>query len=169
MHKFSIIYSWIIRNSTKILPDSPLIMRFRGYLYSPMMQSCGKNFQVCSTSYINSLSGLSVGDNVYLAHNTVVLGKSITICDEVMIGPNTVIVSGNHTYHKNSFRFGKSEIKPILIEKGAWISANCTVLAGAIMPSSSILAAGSVLNKQFSEVKSLYAGTPAKLIKKLEL
>lgn len=168
-HKISILYSWFVRTSTKILPDAPIVMKTRGYLYSLMMQSCGKNFQVCSSTYINSLSSLAVGNNVYLAHNTVILGKSITLCDDVMVGPNTVIVSGNHTFSGNSFRFGKSKIKPILIEKGAWVAANCTILGGSIFPPRSILGAGSVFNKEAVEGECLYAGSPAKKIKKLDL
>lgn len=168
-HKMSILYSWFVRTSTRALPDSPLIMRFRGYLYSVMMESCGKNFQVCSTSYLNSLAGLSVGQNVYLAHNTVILGKAIIIHDDVMVGPNTVIVSGNHSFVGKSFRFGKSILKPIIIKEGVWIAANCTVLGGSIIPPRSILAAGSVLNKVFDESQCLYAGAPAKKIKKLDL
>lgn len=169
MHKLSILYSWFVRLITKLLPDIPFFMRFRGFLYSFMMKSCGKNFQVCSTSYINSLYGLDVGDNVYLAHNSVLLGKDIIIENEVLIGPNTVVVSGNHTYLNGSFRFGASVSKPILIKKGAWIGANCTILAGSSIPECSIIGAGSVVSKKFENLGSLYAGNPAQFIKKLDL
>lgn len=169
MHKFSILYSWFIRITTKILPDIPIFMRFRGFLYSLMMSNCGKNFQVCSTAYINSLNSLSIGKNVYLAHNTTILGKEIIIGDEVLIGPNTVIVSGNHTYLNGSFRFGKSLSKPIVINNGVWIGANCTILAGSSIPATSIIGAGSVVSKKIEESGSLYAGSPAKLVKKLDI
>lgn len=144
-------------------------MRFRGFLYSLAMKSCGKNFQVCSSAYINSLSGLSAGDDVYLAHNVVVLGKDIIIEDEVLIGPNSVLVSGNHTFLKSSFRFGASESKCIVISKGSWIGANCTVLAGAKLPEQSILGAGSVLSTNYNQCRTLYAGVPAKPLKLLKL
>lgn len=169
MHKFSIIYSWLIRTLTKALPNTPMVMRFRGFLYSLMMKNCGRNFQVCSTAYINSLSHLMVGDNVYLAHNCVILGPHISIEDEVLVGPNTVIVSGNHILLNNSFRFGKSEIKPILISRGSWIGANCTILAGSVIPPSSIIAAGSVTTRKLDTAFSIYGGSPAKLIKKIKV
>lgn len=169
MHKISIIYSWLVRSLTRVLPDIPIFMRFRGFLYSPMMASCGRNFQVCSTTYINSLQGLSIGNDVYLAHNVVVLGLHITIENKVMVGPNTVIVGGNHTFLDDSFRFGKSDSKPILIKEGSWVAANCTVLGGATLPCRSILAAGAVLTKSFTENNSLYAGAPSRLIKSLNV
>lgn len=167
MHKISIIYSWGVRLSTRVLPDMPVVMRFRGFLYSFMMKSCGSNFQVCSTAYLNSLTELSVGSDVYLAHNVVILGKNITIEDEVMVGPNTVIVSGNHKYSGKSYRFAKSNSGIITIKEGAWVAANCSVLDGSSLPCGSVLAAGSVLNKEFTEDKSLYGGSPARYIKRL--
>lgn len=169
MHKFSILYAWFIRTITKLLPDIPMFMRFRGFLYSLMMFKCGKNFQVCSTAYINSLNGLSIGKDVYIAHNSTILGKNITIGDEVLIGPNTVIVSGNHTYLNGSFRFGKSLSKPIIINEGVWIGANCTILAGSTVPAKSIIGAGSVVSKKMEVSGALYVGSPAKLVKKLDL
>lgn len=169
MHKFSILYAWFVRITTKLLPDIPIFMRFRGFLYSLMMYECGKNFQVCSTAYINSLRGLSVGKDVYLAHNSTLLGKNIAIGDEVLIGPNTVVVSGNHTFLNGSFRFGKSQTKAIIINNGVWIGANCTILAGSSIPARSIIGAGSVVNKKIEASSSLYAGSPAKLVKKLDI
>jgi len=167
-HKISIFYSWIIRLLTSFLPNIPIFMRFRGFLYSFFMKKCGKNFQVTSSVIINSLSGLSVGDNVYIAHFTVLIGKCISIEDDVLIGPNCVISSGNHTRIGNSFRFGQSVEQDILIKSGSWIAGNCTVLAGSVLPEGSVLAAGAVLNSKNSIKNSIYGGTPAKRIKNIE-
>lgn len=167
-HKVSIIYSWFVRFITSFLPNIPLFMRIRGLLYSFMMKKCGKNFQVTSSTIINSLTGLSVGNNVYIAHFTVLIGNNITIEDEVLIGPNCVISSGNHTRIENSFRYGKSEEEEIQIKKGSWISGNCSILAGSILPECSVLAAGAVLNSKNELPNSIYGGIPAKWIKALE-
>lgn len=165
MHKWTILYSWLVRVMTKLLPDVPIFMRLRGFLYSLGMESCGKNFQVCSSVYLNPLYGLKIGSNVYLAHNVSLIGLKISIGNETIVGPNTVIVSSNHIFYLNSYRFGKSENYEVKICSRSWIGANCSILAGAILPEGSILGAGSVLNKQFETPNSLYAGSPAKLIK----
>lgn len=167
MVRISIIYSWFVRTITLLLPNMPIFMRFRGFLYSLMMKKCGKNFQPSATVIFNSLAGLSVGNNVYIAHNVVVIGTDITIEDEVLIGPNCVISGGNHTFSNGSYRFGKSQMIPVVIRKGSWIAGNCTVTGGSILPAQSVLAAGAVLNKPMEQERSLYAGTPAKLIKAL--
>ena len=148
------------------MPNIPIFMRFRGWLYSLMMKSCGKNFQVASSAIINSLAGLEVGDNVYIAHNSVILGTSIKIENNVLIGPNCVVSSSNHTFNNGSFRFAPLKVNKVLLKQGSWVAANCTVVAGAVLPEQSILAAGSVLNKKFTESKQVYGGVPAKKIEK---
>lgn len=163
--KISIIYSWFVRTLTYFFPNFPFVMRFRGYLYSFMMNNCGKNFQVHSSVIINSLSGLIVGRDVYIGPNTVIIAVDLKIEDEVLIGPGCVISGGNHTFFNKSFRFGPTEGKKILISKGSWIAANCTVTAGSVLPERSILAANGALTKKFEKKDSLYGGIPAKFIK----
>ncbi|CAM3389201.1 acyltransferase [Aequorivita lipolytica] len=163
--KFSILYSWLIRTLTFFLPNIPFLMRFRGFLYSVMMKECGKDFQVTSSAIINSLSGLIIKNHVYIGPNTVIIGVDIIIEDEVLIGPNCVISGGNHSFLNGSFRFAPSIGAPVLIKKGSWIAANCTITAGAVMPHRSILAAGAVLSQKFTDGDALYGGIPAKFIK----
>src|SRR5690606_2007807 len=139
--KISILYSWLIKTLTYFLPNHPLFMRLRGYLYSLMMKNCGKDFQVASTVTINSLTGLEVGNHVYIAHNCVLIGTNIKIGNYVIIGPNSIVSSGNHTLQNGSFRYGKSKVKEVIIEDGSWVSGNCSIIGGAILPSQSILAA----------------------------
>ncbi|MCP2044257.1 acyltransferase [Pontibacter sp. HSC-36F09] len=165
--KISILYSWFVRMVTIMLPNIPIFMRFRGFLYSLMMKDCGKNFQVSSSTVINSLTKLSVGKNVYIGPNTIVIGQDIEINDEVLIGPSSLLSTGNHTMKNDSFRFGPPKRGQIIIGRGAWIAGNCSVVSGAILPAASVLAAGSVLNKAYMESHSMYAGVPAKYIKKL--
>jgi len=130
-----------------------------------MMRSCGRDFQVHSSALLVSLSGLKVGNNVFIGANTVIMGLGLQIDDGVLIGPNCVIVSGNHTKKNGSYRFGPSARGTVIIESGSWVAANCTIVDGAILLKGSLLGAGSVLNKPFKETDSIYAGIPAKKIK----
>lgn len=168
-HKFSILYSWFIRTITFFLPNIPILMRFRGFLYSIMMKECGKNFQVTSSAIIVSLSGIKIGNDVYIGSNTVIIAMGLKIEDEVLVGPNCVITDGKHTFKDKSFRFGKSKRTPVKISKGSWVTGNCTITSGSILPERSILAAGAVLNKQFEIKEGLYGGIPAKYLKKVKI
>ncbi|MCD0457552.1 acyltransferase [Chryseobacterium sp. LC2016-27] len=162
--KASILYSWFVKTVTYFLPNHPFFMGLRGFLYSLMMKKCGKNFQVASTVTITSLSGLEVGNNVYIAHNNVIIGTKIKIGEEVIIGPNCIISSGNHIFQNGSFRYGKGVANEVRIEDGSWVAGNCSVIGGAILPKQSILAAGAVLNKPMRDEKSIYGGVPARKI-----
>ncbi|WP_313264658.1 acyltransferase [Sphingobacterium sp.] len=167
-HKISILYSWLVRTLLYFLPNLPLIMRFRGFLYSLMMKHCGKNFQVASDVYFGSLSKLHIGDNVYIAPKNVVIALELTIHDNVIVGPSCVISGGNHKFDGLSFRWLKSTVEKVTIREGCWIAGNCSVLAGVDFPPFSILAAGAVLTKSFETQYGIYAGVPAKFIKTIQ-
>ena len=84
-HKLLLLYAWFIQSLLFFMPDYPLLMRFRGFLYGLGMKSCGRNFQVAHSAIINTLEGLSVGDNVYVANYSVILSKGVDIGDNVLI------------------------------------------------------------------------------------
>ena len=172
-HKLLLLYTWLIRTLLFFLPDIPFIMRFRGWLYSFGMKQCGKNFQVSHNVILNGLEGMKVGNNVFINNNNIfIVTSGITINDNVIIGPSCVFSSSNHIYRNGSFRFAKGEGRPVVVGKGSWIAANCTILAGAIIPEESIVAAGAVYNEiQPAKLisKAVYGGVPAKFIKSLQL
>jgi maltose O-acetyltransferase len=140
-------------------------MRFRGWLYSFGLSSCGKNFQVSSCTIIRNLENITVGENVYLAPNVVLNAiDSVLLDDEVMVGFNSVIVSGNHTRINGSFRFGESKKSPINISKGVWIAANCTITAGTRIGKGVLIASNSSVSGVFLDC-NMIGGVPAKKIK----
>jgi maltose O-acetyltransferase len=132
------------------------------------MKNGGRNFQVTHGAILNTTERLNVGNDVYIGHNVIIAaGGEIRLDDEVMIGHNTVIVSSNHTNNGRGFRSGGRQEEIIILEKGSWVGANCCILGGSILPEGSVLGAGSVLREKFGEKNSLYAGLPARFIKKL--
>lgn len=165
--RISIIYSWFVRITTAWIPDLPFTMQFRGWLYSLMMKKCGRNLRVPSTVIFNSLSGLVIGNDVQFGHRATIIGLDVEIGNEVLIGPNSFISGGNHTFLNGSYRFGPHVAKKVVIGHGTWICANCVVTAGSVLPDRSVLAAGSVLTKAYEQTDSLYVGQPAKFFKQL--
>ncbi|WP_264346299.1 acyltransferase [Rheinheimera sp. MM224] len=123
------------------------------------------DFQVSASAILRNLENIHVGQNVYIAPNVVINAiTSITLEDEVMIGFNSVLVSGNHTLVDGSYRYGKSKVKQIIIGKGSWIAANCTVIAGTKLAEGSLLAANSSISGEFVDT-GIYGGVPARKIK----
>ena len=164
-HKFSLIWSWFVWLTTFAIPDFPLSMRYRGWLYSFGMFSCGNNFQVASSCRLISVDTLSVGDDVYFAPNVVVNGGGkIDISNEVMVGIGSVIVSGNHSNFEGSYRWGKRNEAPITVGEGSWLGANTVLVAGSAVPRSSLIAAGSVVVTVLLK-PGVYGGVPARLLR----
>lgn len=161
-HYFLLLISWLVRTSTMWLPEAAIISRFRGSLYGIFMPHCGRNFQVSGDVRILNLENFSVEDDVYLAPGVIV--NAITYIDlssEVMIGFNCVLISGDHTLCGKSYRFGESTLKPIKIGAGAWVAANCTVVAGAEIGHGSLVGANSVVVGVLPPFGK-YGGVPAK-------
>ena len=165
-HKFLLLYTWFIRTLLFFLPDSPSIMRIRGFFYGLGMKKCGKDFQVTHDARITTLEEIVIGKHCFIGNSTLIFASGeIIISDEVQIGPHSVIVSDNHTSVNGSFRYGKESKGAILIGKGAWVSANCTIIKDSVLPEGRVLGATSLLNKTFSTQYSLYAVVPATFIK----
>ena len=138
--KILLIYSWLIKTLLIILPDIPVIMKFRGYLYSFAMKSCGRNFQVAATASIRGIQNITCGNNVYLGPNSYIFSRiSIVIHDEVLVAMNSVIIDSNHGKENNSYRYARGRTQEIVIERGAWIAANSVVTAGSYIREGTIV------------------------------
>lgn len=165
---FLLLYSWFVRSVLYFLPDIPLIMCFRGWLYGLGMASCGKNLQIAHDAILRNIDNMKFGDNIFIANHVTLWGSgSLLIDDSVIIGPHTTLVTGNHTLGNGSFRDGEGVHGVIHLKSGSWVAANCTVSCGAVLPERSVLGANSMMNKAFEQTESVYAGIPAKFIKKI--
>lgn len=111
---------------------------------------------------------LEIGDNVSMTtNNKVICWDSTKIMNNVWIGWNSLITdtSFHSVIDLNTNKRNRASL-PVTISNGCWIAANCTILPGASMNSESILAAGSILNKNISERNVLIAGIPPKIVRK---
>lgn len=134
-----------------------------------------------------------IGDNVYLADNATIIGdvvigedssiwfntvlrgdvNSICIGKRVNIQDGTVI----HTLYQKSITEIEDDVSVghnvvihgAKIEKGALIGMGAIVLDHAVIGEGALIAAGSVvLSGTIVEAGSIYAGVPAKFVKKID-
>jgi len=153
---------------TNWLPDNILFLRLRGILAKHFFKKCGKNLLIGRNNVFYASYDISIGDNVYIAYGNWFNGSGgISIGDEVIFGPKSIIVTSNHTLKEGSFRYGAPIIKPIVIGKGTWIGGNCSILAGVIIGSCSVIGSNSVVNKNIPD-NVLAAGNPAEIKKKIK-
>lgn len=91
------------------------------------------------------------------------IGK-IYIGDYTQIAANVGIISANHDLYDNR----KHLPKEVRIGKYCWIGMGAIILPGVELGDYTIVAAGSVVSKSFSEGFCVIGGNPAKLIKTIE-
>jgi len=125
----------------------------------------GNNVVIHENVFIRAKFTVTIGDNTTLNRNRCIL-DNVIIGKNVSIAPNVVIVGSNHIFKDPEvlIKLQGSESKGIVIEDDVWIAANVTILDGVSIGQGSIIAAGSVVNKDVPPY-TLVGGIPAKLIK----
>ena len=107
---------------------------------------------------------LEIGNKTFFNRNAFLTCQNeILIGNNVIFGPNLVIVDHNHDYKKenmaNSFVVGK-----VFIGDNVWIGANVTILPGAYIEDGAIIGANSVISKRVPK-NEIWGGVPAHFIK----
>jgi acetyltransferase-like isoleucine patch superfamily enzyme len=69
--------------------------------------------------------------------------------------------------HSIDLQYCRQSSAPIRIGAYCFVGTNCVILGGSALPDYSVLGAKSLLNHSYAETHNLYAGVPAKPLKKL--
>ena len=114
---------------------------------------------------------LVIGRNNRLA-NTLFNTRSgtIHIGDDVIFGHNVSVLTGAHDYQQPAGlrRTLENAGRDVVIEDGAWIASNVTIIGPARIGAEAVVSAGSVVTRDV-EPRSIVAGVPAKLVRTLEI
>lgn len=105
-----------------------------------------------------------------LGEHAAITNRHIIDCtNEITIGRFTTIAGFRSQFltHSIDLQLNEQRSHPIRIGDYCFVGTGVIVLGGAILPSKSVLGAGAVLSKKFYEESTLYAGVPAKLIKRM--
>lgn len=135
----------------------------------------------------NKGKNVKIGKNVTLTFNNVILGNNvfindgciflaaiakIEIGDDVMFGPNVMIMTGDHRMDikgrtmisiSNSEKLPENDL-PVVLEGDNWIGAGAIILKGVTIKKGAVVAAGAVVTKDVPE-NAIVGGNPAKIIK----
>lgn len=82
----------------------------------------------------------------------------------VAVGPFTRFLTEGHDIGVRASRAGKKHTKPIVVEDGAWIGGDVTVLGGVTIGAGSIVASGSLVNRDVPP-NAVVAGVPARVVR----
>ena len=179
---FKKIIFWI--KSDRIGPDMPLT-HFLLHFRSLSLRLCKKKFKTFGEgsefrpgAYAICTKNIRIGNRVTIRPMSMLFGspdtsvhnEHIVIQDDVLIGSGVHVYTANHRYNSKDVAIsaqGHSDVKPVILERGCWIGANVTILAGVTVGENSVIGAGSVLTKSVPPF-TVFAGNPAKYIKKVD-
>jgi acetyltransferase-like isoleucine patch superfamily enzyme len=155
--------SWILR----AIPNFLWPLKF--YLIKFSLKKTGKNFRFGSNCTFSDHRNIEVGDNVFIADNSVIAGIiPIKIGNNVMFGPEVMIMGGDHNMSVvgKPMRYvhtGGRNI-PIELEDDVWVGARVLILKGVKIHEGAVVGAGSLVTKALPPY-SVNVGSPCKTLK----
>lgn len=162
---FTVLYIIFGKN----LPKSQhlkIARKIRLFFAKKILKECGKNVNIEKGAIFNSTC--SIGDFSGIGVNCELNGfGGITIGKYVMMGPETVIYTENHSTARTDIPMqqqGFEKPEPVVIEDDVWIGRRVIILPGVTIKKGSVIAAGAVVTKDVPAY-SVVAGVPAKVVK----
>lgn len=159
----------ILETLLSAIPGTPGVY-LRRSLYNIVLKRSGCRFNTGLRVRIQVPGNVVIGDNVRLNYGVWVAANhnkdgGVIMGNDVLIGPYTVVHSGNHKFRDCSVPINKQgfNFKTINIEDDVWIASHCTILSGVTIGKGSVVAAGSVVTKDIPPY-AVVAGVPAKVI-----
>ena len=118
----------------------------------------GADCNVCDHAFIES--GAVVGDRVTIK-NGVVVWDRVTIGDDVFVGPNAVFT--NDLVPRAAVKKPREQFLPTVVQRGASIGANATIVCGVTLGAYALVGAGAVVVSDVP-AHALVVGNPARRI-----
>jgi acetyltransferase-like isoleucine patch superfamily enzyme len=130
------------------------------------IMACDKNSTFQNKIYIADGTNVSIGRECQINTNVYIQGAKIG--DYVMIAPDVIILNLAHHHSSTDIPMIRQardkHVNPV-IESDVWIGTRAIVMPGVRIAGGCIIAAGAVVTRD-TEPYGIYAGVPARLIKK---
>lgn len=132
-----------------------------------MLGGVGEKVWIAKTFHCDNGKKIFIGNNFTGNYNLTILDiREVSIGDNVMIGPNTLITTVGHPLSPLGRRKHLGIAKPVYIGNDVWIGGNVTVLPGVTIGNNVIIAAGAVVTKDVPD-NCIVGGVPAQVIKNI--
>ena len=100
---------------------------------------------------------VKIGDKFSMSNNCMLVSReSITVGDNVILGPNVLIYDHDHDYRSGSVDGEAYKTSPVKIGNNVWIGANVMILRGTEIGDNCVVAAGTVLKGKYGSDLLIY-------------
>jgi maltose O-acetyltransferase len=111
---------------------------------------------------------LAIGEHVGIGVDCYFdLAGTISIGDYTGMGPGIMLITGTHDIGPSEKRTGQMIARPIVIGKGVWLGARCTVLPGVTIGDGAVIVTGALVAKDVPP-GVMVGGNPARVVRKLD-
>lgn len=142
----------------------PMTEKMRNLTEELFENRLDKTSNIMPPFQIDLANRVNIGKNVFINNNLICMARgSITIDDDVMIGPGVSLLTANHDFDDHRVLL----CSPIHIHKNAWIGARAVILPGVTIGENAVVAGGAVVTKDV-EANTVVGGNPVKVLKKLK-
>ena len=136
-------------------------------LLKKLFGSTKENLCIVAPFWCDYGYNIHIGENFFANHNVVILDcAKVTFGDNVFIAPNCVFSTAGHPLDVEQRNKGLEYAYPITVEDNVWIGASVTVLPNVTIGSGSVIAAGSVVNRDIPQ-GVIAAGNPCRVIREI--
>lgn len=136
----------ILKNISPLCGDNVAIYE-NVFIYNPENIEFGKNVSINPMCYLEGKGGISIGDDVSIAHGVTIMSSSHSYSD-----PTVPIKEQPCLTDK------------VVINNNVWIGAKATILYGKFIGEGSVIGANAVITHNV-KAGSIVGGVPARIIK----
>ena len=160
------IRKWFLHRGNAIVARSMYIYRY--ICLKSIAKSCGNNVKIGHSVYLTYIDNCELGSNISINEFCSIGCKGgVKIGDNVSIAHRSTILSTSHNIPSKTSLIKDSGVitKKTIIGNDVWIGAGVVITAGVTIGNGVVIGANSVVTKDIPDY-SIYAGSPAKLIRK---
>lgn len=146
---------------------APSQMEKRESLIKQILGRIGEGFVVEVPFHCDYGCNLYIGKNFFANKNFIVLDcATVTIGDDVMIGPNVGIYTPNHALCSDERTNHMERSLPVTIGDRVWIGGNTVILGNVTIGKDTVIGAGSVVTKDIPDGVVAF-GNPCRVIREI--
>jgi len=143
------------------------LLRSKWYL-KRMFGYIGEDVEIRKGAYLVHTENIELGHRVVIRPGCQLYADEVAhicIAPDVLIGPGVSIFTNNHKIQEGPDDY---EYKNVTLSDGCWIGANVILLAGTHVGHNAVVGAGSVVTGSHVPNGEIWAGNPARPIKKTD-